>query len=125
MKKNYLFLLIPLMIGMSACKSSLNPDDAKAAVMSGERNHLPMLIQQLSIVDEITIDSMQILVDSEPMSGYLYTTWTKGKRSTPIIIEVDDIQQSAEHKGYIEWRADWENARKAYLKKHSYGGWYF
>lgn len=117
MKKLYLLLLLPLMIGMSACQPKLNADDVIDSVLEGERNHLPMKLQKLPSVDNITIDSLRIMVDSEPMSGYLYTTWYDGKKSFSIIVEVTDIRNSVEHKGYIEWKSDWSSAASAYLQK--------
>jgi hypothetical protein len=58
---------------------------------------------------------MHIIVDQEPMSGYLYTTWIAKGVSTPIIVNVTDIHKSKTAKGYIEWTADWESAGKAYM----------
>ena len=68
------------------------------------------------------------------MSGYLYTTWNyivkytkyptyaeiwKGnyspkeieeQREKQIIVSVDNIHQSKERKGYVEWETDWSSA---------------
>ena len=117
MKKFYLFLLLSLMIGMSACQSKLKVEDVIETVVEGERNHLPMKLQNLPIVDNITVDSLRILVDSEPMSGYLYTTWYDGQKSFSIIVQVTNIRNSKEHKDYIEWNSDWSSAAQAYLQK--------
>ena len=117
MKKFYLFLLLPLIIGMSACQSKLKVDDVIESVLDAERNHLPMKLQNLPIVDNITVDSLRILVDSEPMSGYLYTTWYDGQKSFSIIVQVIDIKKSEEHKDYIEWKSDWGSAKDTYIQK--------
>ena len=117
MKKFYLFLLLPLMIGMSACQSKLTADEVKELVMEGERDRLPMILQNLPSVDNITMDSLHILVDSEPMSGYLYTTWYDGQKSFSIIVQVIDIKKSEEHKDYIEWKSDWGSAKDTYIQK--------
>ena len=117
MKKFYLFLLLPLMIGMSACQSKLTADDVIESVLDGERDRLPMILQNLPSVDNITVDSLHILVDSEPMSGYLYTTWYDGQKSFSIIVQVIDIKKSEEHKDYNEWKSDWGSAKDTYLQK--------
>ena len=117
MKKFYLFLLLSLMIGMSACQSKLTADDVIESVLDGERDRLPMILQNLPSVDNITVDSLHILVDSEPMSGYLYTTWYDGQKSFSIIVQVIDIKKSEEHKDYIEWKSDWGSAKDTYLQK--------
>ena len=117
MKKFYLFLLLPLMIGMSACQSKLTADDVIESVLDGERDRLPMILQNLPSVDNITVDRLHILVDSEPMSGYLYTTWYDGQKSFSIIVQVIDIKKSEEHKDYIEWKSDWGSAKDTYIQK--------
>ena len=117
MKKFYLFLLLPLVIGMSACQSKLTADDVIESVLDGERDRLPMILQNLPSVDNITVDSLHILVDSEPMSGYLYTTWYDGQKSFSIIVQVIDIKKSEEHKDYIEWKSDWGSAKDTYIQK--------
>ena len=117
MKKFYLFLLLPLMIGMSACQSKLTADDVIESVLDGERDRLPMILQNLPSVDNITVDSLHILVDSEPMSGYLYTTWYDGQKSFSIIVKVTNIRNSKVHKDDIVWNSDWSTATCDYLEK--------
>ena len=97
-----------------SCKR-FTPEEAKETVIAGVKDQVPMLVQQFFFVDDISIDSMRIVVDQEPMSGYLYTTWTSKGISSPIIVNVSDIKRSKEAKGYIEWMADWESAGKAYM----------
>ena len=118
MKRNILFIVwaFSLVLCMNACHH-LTAEEAKNAVMNGEMNRIPVITQQLSDVDNITVDSMRMVVTSEPMMGYLYTTWKSGKVSVPIIVVVSDIRQSKEHKGYIEWQSDWRSATMAYFRQ--------
>ena len=117
MKKFYLFLLLTLMIGMNACQSKLKVDDVIETVLEGERNYLPMKLQNSPAVDNITVDSLRLLVKSEPMSGYLYTTWYYSQKSFSIIVKVTNIRNSKEHKDDIVWNSDWSTATCDYLEK--------
>lgn len=114
MKRVFYLLLLPIVMGLCSC-NSLAPEEAKEAVVAGVKDQVPLLVQQLFVVDDITIDSMRIVVDQEPMSGYLYTTWITNDNTCPVIVNVTDIQRSEKAKGYIEWTADWESAAKAYV----------
>lgn len=114
MKKIIFLLSLPILMGFCSC-GRLNPEEAKETVIHGVQDQVPLIVQQLFFVDDISVDSMHIVVDQEPMSGYLYTTWTTKGISTPIIVNVTDIHRSKEAKGYIEWMADWESAGKAYI----------
>ena len=112
--------MLPILIGFCAC-NRLDPEDAKESIMRGTEDQVPLLVQQLFFVDDISVDSMRIIVDQEPMSGYLYTTWTTKDNTSPVIVNVTDIRRSKEAKGYIEWTADWESAAKAYLMNSMLG----
>ena len=114
MKKSLFLLLLPILLGFCSC-SRLTPEEAQKTVIAGVKDQVPLLIQQLYFVDDIKVDSMRIIVDQEPMSGYLYTTWTAKDNTSPVIVSVTDIRKSKTAKGYIEWTADWESAAKAYL----------
>lgn len=120
MKKTLFLLLLPVLMGFCSC-SRLTPEQAKEAVTHGVQDQVPLLVQQLYFIDDIKVDSMRIIVAQEPMSGYLYTTWTTKGISTPIIVDVTDIHRSKEAKGYIEWTADWESAGKAYVMNTLFG----
>lgn len=120
MKKTLFLLLLPVLIGFYSC-NRLTPEDAKSSVIAGAKDQVPLLLQQLFYVDDIIVDSMRIVVDQEPMSGYLYTTWTTKNNTSPIIVNVTDIRRSKEAKGYIEWTADWESAAKAYFVNSLFG----
>lgn len=120
MKKLLFLLLLPILMGFCSC-SRLNPEEVKETVIHGVQDQVPLIVQQLFFVDDISVDSMRIIVDQEPMSGYLYTTWTTKGISTPIIVNVTEIHRSKEAKGYIEWMADWESAGKAFLMKSMLG----
>lgn len=115
MKKLFL-LLIPILMGLTSC-NKLTAEQAEAAVLQGERDRIPLLLQTIPFIDDITIDSIKLNVTVEPMQGYLYSTWKSGKKETSIIVPVDNIHSSKEHKGYIEWQSDWENAAKSYVMK--------
>lgn len=126
--KKVLFLL-SVIASITACSSSLDPEDAKAAVVQGERDRIPLVLQTLSVadVDNVTIDSLVLLVDTEPMSGMLYTTWITNKKNffsgttktieTPIIVEVDSIQNDHERSGYVRWQSDWKTALVTFVAK--------
>lgn len=109
--KKFFILLVAAVLGLTAC-NNLTADKAKDAVMRGEQDRIPLLVQQLMIIEDITVDSMRITVDSEPMEGYLYTTWKSGEKESQIIVPVQNIHTS---EGYIEWESDWESATKAYV----------
>jgi hypothetical protein len=138
MKKLFL-LIIPMLMGLMACSNKLTVEQAEASVVQGENDNLPLLVQKLSNVESIVIDSIYIRIVDEPMSGYLYTTWkyvvkktirptvnemmrgiyesreVEEEREKQVIVEVSDIQQSKEHKGYIEWQTGWSDAYRVIL----------
>lgn len=114
MKKNTLLLLLTILFFCGSC-NRITPEKAIEAVVTGEKDRLPLLEQQLFFIDKISIDSMRLVVIDEPMSGYLYTTWTSKGKAVPIIVAVSEISRSKEHKGYIEWNTDWESAANAYM----------
>ena len=120
MKKSLFLLLLPLLIGFCSC-NRLTPEDAKESVIAGVKDQVPLLVQQLFFVDDISVDSMRIIVNQESMSGYLYTTWTTKDNTSPVIVNVTDIHRSKESKGYIEWTADWESAAKAFFMNSMLG----
>lgn len=126
--KKYFFFLAALCV-LASCSSKLKPEDATQIVLDGERNNLPLVIQTMSTmgVDDITIDSLVLLVRDEPMSGLLYTTWTSSRENyytgktkveeTPMIIKVDSIISSPTQKGYVQWQSDWQSALATYIAK--------
>lgn len=114
MKKKLFLLLLPILLGLDSC-NRITPEEVEAIVIEGTRNQVPLLVQQMYFIDNITIDSMKLMVKTEPMSGYLYTTWTADDISSPIIVNVTNIRKSEENKGYLEWTADWESAAKAFF----------
>lgn len=123
----YLVLSTVLYVFVSCEKQVLTEEEAQRAVIDGERDHLPLILQKMSDVESITIDSLRIHVKDEPMSGFLYTTWeytpssflalNRGKkRIKNIIVSVDSIRQSKTHEGYIEWQSNWKDAYEVVLK---------
>ena len=120
MKKIFIILLLPVLFACISC-NKLTSEDVEAAVMAGETEKIPLIKQHLYFLDDITVDSIHIIVDQEPMSGYLYTTWVSDGKAEPIIVPVSDIHKSKKNKGYIEWTADWESTTKSYLMSHLMG----
>ena len=116
MKRIVLLLTLPVIIMCTSC-NRLTPEKARSAVMAGEMDRIPLIKQQLIFIDDITIDSMRITVDQEPMAGYLYTTWIDDGEKEPIIISVSDIKKGQTNKGYVEWSSNWEAAATAYYMK--------
>ena len=123
----YLVLSTVLYVFVSCEKQVLTEEEAQRAVIDGERDHLPLILQKMSDVESITIDSLRIHVKDEPMNGFLYTTWEytpssflalhRGKkRIKNIIVSVDSIRQSKTHEGYIEWQSNWKDAYEVVLK---------
>jgi hypothetical protein len=116
--KRILFLLPIMMLGLTSCGDKLTAESVEASILQGEKAELPLLIQSMAlIVDDITIDSVRVTVDEEPMQGYIYTTWKKGKNEQSIIVLVDSIRQDANRKGYIQWLTLWEDAATSYVMK--------
>ena len=127
MKKS-LFFLSALCV-LASCSSKLKPEDATQIVLNGERENLPLVIQTMSTigVDNITIDSLVLTIQDEPMRGLLYTTWTSSNKNyytgrtkvekTPMIIKVDSIISSPTKKGYVQWQSDWQSALQTYIAK--------
>jgi len=115
--KKFFFLLAAVMIILPACNNKLTVEQAEAAVIQGEKDRLPLLLQTLPFLDDITIDSIRLNITDEPMQGYLYTTWKSGKKEKLIIVPVDSIQTDATRKDYIQWQSHWDDAARAYFMK--------
>lgn len=115
-EKKLFLLLIPVLLGLTSC-NKLTAEQAESAVMQGEIDRLPLVLQTIPFVDDITIDSIRLDIKDEPMHGFLFTTWKYKRKSTPIIVEVDSIHSSADRKGYIEWQSHWDNAARSYVMK--------
>ena len=116
MKKLFILLAVAAM-ALTACNDKLTVEDAEAAVVQGENEQLPILLQNLVFVDDITIDSIHLNVTEEPMQGFLYTTWKSGKNSKSIIVQVDSIRTDETRKDYIQWQSHWDDAARAYFMK--------
>lgn len=116
-EKKFFILLAAVMMALPACNNKLTAEQAEAAVLQGEKDRLPLVLQTLSFIDDITIDSIRLNVAEEPMQGYLYTTWKNGNKERSIIVPVDSIQTDATRKGYIRWQSHWDDAARAYFMK--------
>ena len=134
-----LFLLLAAALALTACNNKLTVEEVEAAVVQGENEQLPLLVQKMSDVESVVIDSIHIRITDEPMSGYLYTTWkyvvkktiyptademmqgiyesreVEEQREKQVIVEVSNIRQSKERKGYIEWQTGWTDAYRVIL----------
>jgi len=121
MKKLIVILLACL--ACIGCKHTLTPEVAEQCIQEGERERLPLRLQRWENVKEICIDSIVFFCKTEPMSGYMYTTWKIQKskldhnwnrhkyiETKSIIVEIDNIQLSNEKKDYVEWNSDWGQA---------------
>jgi hypothetical protein len=117
MKKLFIILAAGMMLFLTACGNKFTAEQAEAAVLQGERDRLPLLIQSLPFVDDITIDSIHMTITEEPMQGYMYTTWKKNNNEQSIIVQVDSVRQDATRKGYIQWQSSWDNAARSYMLK--------
>jgi hypothetical protein len=116
MKRLFIFLAA-VALALTACNNKLTVEQAEAAVIQGEKDRLPLLLQNIVFVDDITIDSIHLNVTDEPMQGMLYTTWKSGKKEKTIIVQVDSIRTDADRKDYIQWQSHWDDAARAYLMK--------
>ena len=135
MKKVLFFVTALFLLTLNSCGyHRLTVEEAKATVVQGENENLPLTIQRFHEVESIVIDSIHITVADAPMSGYLYTTWkyvikktihptprdwSKGiyeaqevveNKEKQVIVAVRNIRQSKKHRGYIEWETWWEDA---------------
>ena len=138
-EKKLFLLLAVAALALTACNNKLTVEEVEAAVVQGENERLPLLVQKMSDVESVVIDSIHIRITDEPMSGYLYTTWkyvvkktiyptademmqgiyesreVEEQREKQVIVEVSNIRQSKERKGYIEWQTGWADAYRVIL----------
>lgn len=116
MKKLVLLFIFAMMV-LTSCNNKLTPEQAEAAVLQGETEKLPLLLQTIPFVDNITIDSIHLTIRTEPMRGFLYTTWVSDYKKQPIIVQIDSIRMDKTRKDYIQWQTDWPTAAKSYIIK--------
>lgn len=103
-----------LMIGMSACQQSLNVDRVAETILEVESERLPMTLKEIPYLDTITIDSIHIYKETEPMAAFIYTTWYDSEGSIDMIVQVEGIKKNTENKGQIEWKSFWSVAEIDY-----------
>lgn len=123
MKKIFYFTIaLASLFALQSCQAPLTPEDASRAILEGERERIPLYIQEFELKD-LTIDSLRMLIPIEPMSGLLYTTWTyehtlsyyesyerkekKTIKTQPLIIQVTNIERSKDGR-LIQWISDWD-----------------
>lgn len=109
-----LLAMAVMLLVCSACHK-MTPDEVADIVLTSERERAPLIVQQMVVVEDITMDSIRISVQNFPMEGMLYTTWTVDGTQTPVIVQVRNIHESKEHRNYLEWETDWPSAAKAFL----------
>lgn len=66
-------------ITLLASCTHLKIEDIKQGIVETESKELPMTVQKLEGVKEISIDSLVIVNNTEPYYGYLVTTWKMEK----------------------------------------------
>ena len=109
-----LLTMAVMLLVCSACHK-MTPEEVADIVLTSERERAPLIVQQMVVVEDITMDSIRISVQDFPMERMLYTTWTVGGTQTPVIVQVRNIHESKEHRNYLEWETDWPSAVKAFL----------
>lgn len=124
MKKIFYFTIaLVSLFALQSCQTPLTPEDASRVVLEGERERVPLYIQEFELKD-LTIDSLRILIPVEPMSGLMYTTWTyehtlsyyenhkrkekKTIKTQPLIIQVTNIERSKDGR-LIQWISNWNS----------------
>ncbi len=89
----------------------------KNTIVKGELKRLPVTVQKvkkyesfsLSVVKDISIDSLVITSPIKPYRGYLVTTWTRndGRRNYKQTIYVDVTDISMARNGVVGWTTHW------------------
>lgn len=115
-------LLFAAILSLLSSCTELTPEVAKQAVITGEQERLDYLIQTINAhrfmspeIHSITLDSIALTNDVEPMSGFIYSTWTVGTKHEVknILILVDSIIQYPDNKDLVQWHAHWDEAYRA------------
>ena len=118
--KKVLYAIAVLFI-MSSCANHVDMDEIKNGIIKVETERLPLTIQECEGVNDIRIDSIVIINNVEPYSGYLVTTWDieeekymgiRGglksfQESKTVYVEVNDIEINL--RSYT-WKTDWFGA---------------
>ncbi len=113
-----LFLLFALTL-LASC-THIKIEDIKQGIVETESKELPMTVQKLEGVKEISIDSLVIVNNTEPYYGYLVTTWKMKKKyhdykqygetyeiNLPVNVEVREISVKGSK---FSWRTNWFGA---------------
>ena len=112
---------IALLFMMSSCGNHIDLNEIKKGIIKVETERLPLTIQECDGVNNIRIDSIVIINNVEPYSGYLVTTWDIEKEkymgyregykslqeSKTVYVEVNDIEINL--RSYT-WKTDWFGA---------------
>lgn len=106
----------------------LTIDDIKDGIIEYETKEIPLFLQKHSAIHSITIDSLVIIREIEPYSGYLSTTWDLDeeqnlstsqwaangykdkyiRKTKTVLVKVDEIKTSTD--GTFSWKSDWVGA---------------
>lgn len=111
MKKTIIAILTLMLLG--ACNTRINYEDVKQGILEQERGRLPLTIQSLDKVSNITIDSIVILNNINPHHGYLVTTWDyqtysfNDLETKTVYVEIDSLMIDKED---FSWKTDWPRA---------------
>ena len=111
MKKTIIAILALMLLG--ACNTKINYEDVKQGILEQERGRLPLTIQSLDKVSNITIDSIVILNNINPHHGYLVTTWDykaysfSALETKTVYVEIDSLMID---KKSCFWRTNWPGA---------------
>ena len=118
--KRALFTIAVLFM-MFSCSNHVDINEIKQGIIEVETQRLPLTIQKCDNVNDIRIDSIVIINNVEPYSGYLVTSWdieeeeldwdlpgyrTKQETKT-VYVEVSNIK--TDFKGYT-WETNWFGA---------------
>lgn len=111
MKKTIIAILALMLLG--ACNTRINYEDVKQGILEQERGRLPLTIQSLDKVSNITIDSIVILNNINPHHGFLVTTWDYKEYSfsdletKTVYVGIDSLMIDGNS---FSWRTNWPEA---------------
>ena len=111
MKKTIIAILALMLLG--ACNTKINYEDVKQGILEQERGRLPLIVQSLDKVSNITIDSIVILNNINPHHGYLVTTWDyktfsfSDLETKTVYVEIDSLMIDGNS---FSWRTNWPGA---------------
>lgn len=127
--KKVLFFSVLSVFFLVSCGHKYSIDEIKAGIVERETANIPLLVQHIEDVQDITIDSMVITQNAEPYAGYLVTNWTytlsdidllfkddpdDGPKQMKLLVEVDSIQIEGDS---FSWKTKWDRALWDFIKE--------